>query len=61
MARRYAIPLGMLGIGASFILLLALLLIAWRVAPETFVVFAIALVMTFLIANTWYALWEMRR
>jgi hypothetical protein len=61
LVRRYAIPTGMVGITASFILLLALILIAWRVAPEMFLAFAIALVLTFLIANTWYALRENRR
>jgi len=61
LARHYAVPSGIASIGASFILLLVLLLIAWRVAPEVFLVFAIALVLTFLIANTWYAVRENRR
>jgi len=59
--RRHTYASGILSVGASFLLLLALLLLAWRVAEDQFLVFALVLVLTFLTANTWYAVRENRR
>ena len=58
--RGNAFLLGVVSIGASLILLSVLLLVVRYVAPELFVVFAVALVVTFLVANTGYAVWENR-
>ena len=61
LARNNALSLGIVSIVASLILLVALLFVARRIAPELFLVFAIALVTAFLLANVCYAIWENRR
>ena len=59
--RRYAIPLGIVSIMASLLLLMAMMLIASQIAPEWLVAFAVVTVVSFLIANTWYAVRENRQ
>jgi len=59
--RRHSVSTGLLGIMVSFVVLTVLLLIASRIASETFLVFAIALVLAFLVATTWFVIRENRR
>jgi len=61
LARRHAISFGVASIGVSLVILIALLLLARHFAADTFTIFTIALIVTFLVANTGYAVWENRR
>lgn len=59
--RNHALVFGLASIGISLVLLVALLFLARHFAEDTFTVFAVVMIVTFLLVNTVYALWENRR
>ena len=59
--RSNATAIGLLGVGFSFLILLAALYICFHFVPDAFPVFAGALVVTFLAACLGIAIMEMRR
>jgi hypothetical protein len=59
--RQQSIPIGLLFVFISMVLLVALLFVASRVAPDTFLVFGLSVVITFLAATVVLVFWEFRQ
>ncbi len=58
--RRHATAIGLLGVGLSFILLLAALFACFQIMPGSLLEFALALVVTFLVGCLSIAIMEIR-